>query len=180
MRILTVLLILYCTTVMSYSGLQIRPVIINSNQKHKVSKLDKLKRKKEFEKKLSIMTVIGTTIPVVEELFSVSSYFDHISTKIKQMFGYDVTNDDYGTILKNIKPTDVWDYSVFFDKIMNNDVLWVHINQDGKYAISMDRTNTDVHYITTIPLHMDSLINKLLEMNIPFDIVTTITDVKVK
>ena len=114
MRIFTVLLLLYCTTVMSYSGLQTRPVI------------------------------------------------------------------DHDMIIKNMKPVNTWDYSVLFDKINNNDVIWVRISQDGKYVITIDKTNINAHYITTIPLHMDSLINKLLEMNIPFDIVTTITDMKVK
>lgn len=162
---------MYCNTVMSYSILQTRPVVINSNHKPKVSKLDKLKRKKEFEKKLAITTAIGTSIPAIDNIFSVSKYVQHISTKLKQLFGYDVTDEDYGMIIKNMKPTDTWDYSDFFDKINSNDVLWVRISQDGKYAISIDRTNINVHYITTIPLYIDSLINKLLEMNITFDII---------
>lgn len=162
---------MYCNTVMSYSIVQTRPVIVNSNQKPKVSKLEKLKRKKEFEKKIAITTAIGTSIPAVDNIFSVSKYIQHLSTKFKQLFGYDVMDEDYGMIIKNMKPTDTWDYSVLFDKINDNDVLWVRISQDGKYAITIDRTDINVHYITTIPLHVDSLINKLLEMNIPFDII---------
>jgi len=172
MRItLVIILLMYFNTVMSYSIVQSRPVVINSNQKPKVSKLDKLKRKKEFEKKLAITTAVGTSIPAFDNIFSVSKYIQHLSTKFKQFFGYDIVTEDYSTIIKNMKPTDVWDYSVLFDKINNNDVLWVRVSQDGKYAITIDKTDTNAHYITTIPLHMNSLINKLLEMNIPFDII---------
>lgn len=171
-NIFVILILMYFNTVMSYSIVQSRPVsIINSNQKPKISKLGKLKRKKEFEKKLAITTAIGTSIPAIDNIFSVSKYIQHLSTKFKQVFGYDIATEDYSEIIKNIKPTDLWDYSVLFDKINNNDVLWVRISQDGKYAITIDRTNINVHYITTIPLHMNSLINKLLETNIPFDII---------
>jgi hypothetical protein len=156
---------------MSYSIVQTRPVVINSTQKPKVSKLGKLKRKKEFEKKLAVTTAIGTSIPAIDNIFSVSKYIQHVSNKVKEFFGYDVATEDYSTIIKNMKPNDVWDYSILFDKINDNDVLWVRISQDGKYVLTIDKTNTNVHYITTIPLHMNSLIEKLLDMHIPFDII---------
>ena len=166
-----IIIVLYFSTSLSYVTVQTRPVIINSNQKPKISKLEKLKRKKEFEKKLTITTAIGTSIPAIDNIFSVSKYIQHVTTKVKQMFGYDVTIEDYGTIVKNMKPNDIWDYSVLFDKINDNEVLWVRISQDGKYAITIDRVDINVHYITTIPLHINSLIDKLIEMNIPFDII---------
>jgi hypothetical protein len=170
--IFSVTIMLLCVnTSLSYSIVQTRPVIINSIQRPKISKLEKLKRKKEFEKNLAITTAIGTSIPAIDNIFSVSKYVQHVTTKVKQMFGYDVDTEDYGTIIKNMKPNDIWDYSVLFDKINDNEVLWVRISQDGKYAITIDRVNINVHYITTIPMHINSLIDKLIEMNIPFDII---------
>jgi hypothetical protein len=148
-RLLLLIPFIYETS-SSYVSTITKPLLVNTKKEQR-SKLSQLKKRKELEKKLAILTATGSTIPAIDNLFSVSN---NVKSSVKSVF-----NDKSGTS----------DYKVNI-QLNTNDISWVTISQDGKHALVVDKTTHLVHYITTIPLHINSLIEKLLDLGISFDI----------
>ena len=119
-------------------------------------------------------TAIGTTIPVIKELTKIPSEINNIKTKIESETG------DYvqlpSEIINRFKPNyDTWSYSKLFENIDANNIASVSIHQDSKFLYVIDSKSYDtasqhIYYVTTIPSHINELINKLISYNIKVDI----------
>ena len=169
-KLLLIVPFIYETT-SSYVNTISKPVLTNTKKEQR-SKLERLKKRKEIEKKVAILTATGSAIPAVDSIFSVSKYVNSVKSSIKSIFNDKSEVPNYKVDIQHMTYDSIWDYSTLYEKLKTNDISWVSINQDGKHVLVVDKSTHLVHYITTIPLHINSLIEKLLDLGISFDITT--------
>ena len=147
-------------TITGYVSRFSMPVVVNSNMKKKEtpSKLERIKRNKKIEKKLAIMTAFGSSIPALDNIFSISKYINEIKTNIKNILNIDTIdeiNKGYKYTIKHMVENNSWDYSVLYSKIEAREVLWLSISQDGKYVIAISVSVVfKLLHITSMPLFL--------------------------
>lgn len=117
-------------------------------------------------------TAIGTTIPIITELTKLPSEINTIKTKMEPEENTQLPSSVIHRLKSNY---DTWSYSKLFESMDSDNIASVSIHQDSKFLYviddkSYDITHTNIHYVTTIPAHMNELIDKLITHNIPFDI----------
>ena len=147
------------------------PIIAQSNNQR--PKIVRPKALKYIKKGVATGTALGTTIPAVKELTKIPSEINTMKTRMDA----DQTTELPSSVIRTIKPRyDTWSYSDLFNHIESNNIIGVSIHQDSKYLYAIDNSNThdisfqNIHYVTTIPSHINELIDKLLSYNVRFDI----------
>ena len=147
------------------------PVVAQSNTPK--PKIVRPKALKYIKRGVATGTALGTTIPAVKELTKIPSEINTMKTRMDA----EKTTELPSSVIRTIKPRyDTWSYSDLFHHIESNNIIGVSIHQDSKYLYAIDNSNThelsfqNIHYVTTIPSHMNELIDKLLSYNVRFDI----------
>lgn len=150
------------------AGVTSNPILSQSNNQR--PKIVRPKAVKYFKRGAAAGTALGTTIPALKELTQIPSEFNTIKTNIESDENIDLPS----SIVRTLKPNyDTWSYSDLFDHIYSNNIVGVSIHQDSKYLYAIDNGNSrhvELHYVTTIPSHINELIDQLLVYNIHFDI----------
>lgn len=139
-------------------------------------KINKFKAVKNFKRGVAIGGSIGAGIPVVHELLSFSNEMNIVKSKFDHSVDQklEISNPSiYTTVMKT--KGDPWSYSKLIHSIVDNDIIGVSIHQDGNYALVIDKykdsiSPDNIHYVITIPTHINELIDQLVQYNINFDI----------
>lgn len=139
-------------------------------------KINNFKAVKNLKRGVAIGGTIGAGIPVLHELVSFSNELNVVKSKFDHSVNpkLDISNPStYTTYMKtNGVP---WSYSKLIHSIIDNDIIGISIHQDGNYALIIDKykdsiTPDNIHYVVTIPSHINELIDQLVQYNINFDI----------
>jgi len=139
-------------------------------------KINKFKAIRNIKRGIAIGGSIGAGVPVVNELISFSKEINTVRSKFDHSVNQklEISNPSmYTTTMKT--GGDPWSYSKLIHSIIDNDLIGISIHQDGNYALVIDKytnsiTPENIHYVLTIPTHMNELIDTLVQHNINFDI----------
>lgn len=135
---------------------------------------------KSLKRSTAVGAAIGTSIPAIKELTTtIPSNINNFKTKFESIKNIkndiDLVNPSEFTTKLQSKG-EIWSYSKLLTDMNPNDIYGVSIHQDGKFALIVENTHShnilpeNIHYVTTMPIHVSELIDLLLQSNIHFDI----------
>lgn len=132
---------------------------------------------KSIKRSAGIGAAVGSSVPAIKEIFSFPQEMNHVKSQFHSLSSeMNILNpSDY---TESFQPRgEIWSYSKLMSDMDPNDIYGVSIQQDGKYALIIENTHSheilpeNIHYVTTIPIHISHLIDALLQSNIHFDII---------
>lgn len=141
-------------------------------------KLNKLKTVKHIKRGITIGGSVGASVPIVNEVVSLNNQINIAKYKFQNLENHVDMSNPSKYIMKYQITGESWSYYKMLNSIINNDIIGVAIHQDGKYAFIIEKvkqtplSSDNIHRVTTIPNHINELIDKLLQYNIDFDVFT--------
>ena len=147
---------------------------INTNQ-DKLSKNENFNFQDVVRKGFAFGLGTGSSIPFLDGIERIPDRYDAIQSKLDSAINYkDIIPSEF--TLQLLITGNEWSYSKLMHSLNEKIISGISISQDGKFAIVIDNcdkiTGDNLHVVTTIPLHVDQLIHKLLVNDINFDIIT--------
>ena len=136
-----------------------------------------VKIKKSLQRSINTGSMIGASIPVVKEVQNIPHHVLSTKAEIEQKFdAVDVVlPHEYTTHTKILG--EEWSYSTFINNIVNHNLYGASLSQDGTYAVAIENIHssnigqTNLHYVTIMPIHITHLIDLLVVSDINFDII---------
>lgn len=121
----------------------------------------------------------SSTVPLMNDIADFTDKYEILQSKLDSALIHSYINPKEYTLQYECKG-DEWSYSKLMHSLNEKTIEGLSIHQDGTYAVVIDTLHNtqereinpyDLHHVTTIPLHITELIQRLILNDINFDII---------
>lgn len=158
-------------------------LILDNDTKSKSTLFNDMQRLRKIKRVVQKGVALGigasSAVPLMNDIVDFTYKYDTLQSKLDSVLTHSNINPkDYTTKLEC--KGDEWSYSTLMQSLNEKTIDGMSIHQDGKFAIIIDAKHMgqhrpinpyDLHHVTTIPLHINDLIQRLILNDINFDVI---------